>query len=284
MEQMHNMNTDTGLTQIVNQAILGDKASVDRLAEVARQRLFPYIYRLTLDFDLSQDLLQETLLKMVANMKTLQQPDHFWNWLFRTAHGTVQHHYREQARARAMEFSPLNPERFSRYVSQEHEDGLTHVMRKELSEAVVNGVAQLNLAYRNVLVLRCYEQMSFSEIANLMGCKELRARVLFFRAKHALSRRLARVGYGKGLLLTGLVLFEILTAPKEAAAAGTVTAASLKVGFTASLAGAATTPSGIALALTATGLTVTLSLEQLVYAIAFGVIALVSFVIALAWK
>jgi RNA polymerase sigma factor (sigma-70 family) len=278
------MNTDAGLTQIINQALLGNKMSTDRLAEVARQRLFPYIYRLTLDYDLSQDLLQETLLKMVENMNTLQQPDHFWHWLFRTALGTVQHHYREQARARAIEFSALNPERFSRYVSAEHDDGLTHVMRKELSQAVVAGIAELNLAYRNVLVLRCYEQMSFSEIANLMGCKELRVRVLFFRAKHALSRRLAHVGFGKGLLLTSLVLFEILTAPKEAAVAGTVTAASLKVGFMGSMAGAAGTPSGIAMALTATGLTVTLTLEQFVYAIVFGIFALISFVIALVWK
>ncbi len=278
------MDTDTGLTQIIGQAQLGDKASIDRLAAAARQRLFPYIYRLTLDYDLSQDLVQETLLKMVENMNTLRQPEHFWHWLFRTALGTVQHHYREQARARTIELSALNPERFSQYVSEEHGDGLTRVMRKELSEAVAAGIANLDLAYRNVLVLRCYEQMSFSEIATLMGCKELRARVLFFRAKHALSRRLTRVGFGKGVLLTGLVLFEILTAPKEAAAAGTVTAASLKVGLMGSVAAVAGTPEGIALALTATGLTVTLTLEQFIYALFFGVFALISFVIALVWK
>jgi RNA polymerase sigma-70 factor (ECF subfamily) len=278
------MSTDAGLTQVIAQAQLGDTANSDRLAAVARQRLFPYIYRLTLNYDLSQDLLQETLLKMVENLNGLQQPEHFWNWLFRTALGVVQHHYRNEAKARAVQFSALNPDRFSRYVSAEHDDGLSHVMRKELSEAVVAGIAQLNLDYRNVLMLRCYEQMSYCQIAELMGCKELRVRVLFFRAKHALSRRLARVGFGKSLMLTALTLFEILTAPKEGAAAGTVTAASLKVGFVGSVAGAAGTPSGIALALTAAGLTVTLTFEQFVYAILFGVFAVISFVIALYWK
>jgi RNA polymerase sigma-70 factor, ECF subfamily len=278
------MSTDAALTQMISQAQLGDKASTDRLAEVARQRLFPYIFRLTLSYDLSQDLLQETLLKMVENVRTIEQPEHFWHWLFRTAHGVVQHHYRDQMKARTLEFSALNPDRFSRHISAEHDDGLNYAMRKELSDAIVAGVAQLNLAYRSVLVLRCYEQMSFSEIADLMGCKELHARVLFFRAKHALSRRLAQVGFGRSLLLTALALFEILTAPKETAAAGTVTAASLKVGFVGSLAGAAGTPSGIALAVTAAGLTVTLSLEHFVYAIFFGVFAGISFVIALYWK
>jgi RNA polymerase sigma-70 factor, ECF subfamily len=284
MEQMRTMDMDTGLAQIVNQAILGDKACTERLAEVARQRLFPYIYRLTLDHDLSQDLLQETLLKMVENMKTLEQPDRFWNWLFRTALGSVQHHYRKQARTRTTEFSALDPERFSRYMSARHDDGLTRLMRKELSEAVVDGVAALSLDYRSILILRCYEQMSFSEIAHLMGCKELRARVLFFRAKHALSRRLAKVGFRKSLLLAALALFEVVTAPKEAAAACTVTAASLKVGVTGSVAGFAGTPSGIAVALTATGLTATLTLEQFIYAILFASFALICFVIALVWE
>jgi RNA polymerase sigma factor (sigma-70 family) len=183
------MSIDAGLTQVIAQAQRGDKASTDRLAEVARQRLFPYIYRLTLDPDLTQDLLQETLLKMIENLSTLQQPEHFWHWLFRTALGVVQHHYRDEAKARTVAFSTLDPEGFSRYVSAQHDDGLNHAMRKELSEAVVARMAQLNLAYRNVLVLRCYEQMSYSEIAEQLGCKELRARVLFFRAKHALSRR-----------------------------------------------------------------------------------------------
>jgi RNA polymerase sigma-70 factor (ECF subfamily) len=278
------MSTDADLVQVIAQAQLGDRASADRLANVARHRLFPYLYRLTLNYDLSQDLLQETLLKMVENLNTLQEPEHFWNWLFRTALGAVQHHYREQMRARTTTFSALSPERFSRYLSAEHDDGLSYVVRKELSQAVVNGIAQLNLTYRNVLVLRCYEQMSFAEIGDLMGCKELRARVLFFRAKHALSRRLARVGFGKGLLLTGLTLFEILSAPQEGVAAGSVTAASLKVGFVGSLAGAAGTPSGIALALTTMGLTVTFTVEHFSYALAIGVFALISLPVALYWR
>ena len=278
------MSIDAGLTQLIAQAQLGDKTSTDRLAEIARPRLFPYIYRLTLDYDLTQDLLQETLLKMLQNLTSLRQPEHFWHWLFRTALGVVQHHYRNETKARTIALAALNPERFSRYVSAEHDDGLTHVMRKELSEAVVAGIGQLKLDYRSVLVLRCYEQMSFSEIADLMGCKELRARVLFFRAKHALSRRLAKVGFGRSLLLTALALFEILTAPKETAAAGTVTAASLNVGFTGTLVGAASTPPGIALVATMMGLTATLTLEHFIYALFFGLFAFASFILALVWN
>jgi RNA polymerase sigma-70 factor (ECF subfamily) len=278
------MSTEAGFTQWVRRAQLGDQQAASRLAETARQRLYAYIYRLTLNHDLAQDLLQETLLKMVENIKDLEHPERFWCWLFRTALGNVQHHYRDLARERAIEFSALSRQRLSDYLAEDHSDGLNHAIRQELSEAVVNAIGQLRLTYRNVLLLRCYEQMSYAEIADQIGCKELRARVLFFRAKRSLSRHLTRRGFGKGFLLTGLGLFGLLTAPADAApAAGTITAATLHTGTAAAFAGLAGTPPGMAIAATITGAGVTLTMEHFGYFVLFLVLALISFVIALVW-
>ncbi len=276
------MTTDAGFVQLVRKAQLGDRDSMERLAELARQRLYPYIYRLTLNHDLTGDLLQETLLKMVETLKDIRQPESFWHWLFRTALGVVQHHYRDQARQQEVEFSALSLKRLKEYLSEDHDDGLNRMMRQELSEAVLAAVAQLRLSHRSVLTLRCYEQMSYAEIASLMGCKELRARVLFYRARHALSRQLKRRGFRKGLLLTALGLFEILTAPVDSAAA-TVSASSLHVGFAGTLAGAAGTPPGIAVVATAAGLSLSLTLEHFLYAALFAAFVLVSLVVALYW-
>ena len=282
-ERVSPMATDTGFVQLVKQAQLGDQDSTERLAELARQRLFPYLYRLTLNHDLTGDLLQETLLKMIESLKDIRQPDRFWHWLFRTALGVAQHHYRDRARKQEVEFSALSVRRLKEYLNEDRDDGLNRLMRQELSEAILEAVAQLRLTYRSVLTLRCYEQMSYAEIASLMGCKELRARVLFFRARHALSRQLQRRGFGKGLLLTALGLFGVLTAPADSTAAGTVSAASLQVGIAGTLAGVAGTPSGVALAATAAALSVSLTLEHFVYAALFGCLVLVSFIVALYW-
>jgi RNA polymerase sigma-70 factor (ECF subfamily) len=278
------MGTENGFIELVRQAQLGDQGSMDWLAQTARQRLYAYIYRLTLNHDLAQDLLQETLLKMVENIKDLEHPERLWCWLFRTALGNVQHYYRDQAKTKGVEFSALSRERLSEYVSQDHEDGLNRAMRRELSEVIIDAMARLRLSYRNVLMLRCFEQMSYAEIGEMMGCKELRARVLFFRAKRSLSRQLTRRGFAKGLLVTALGLFGFLTAPADSASAGTVTAASLNVGFVPSLVGIAGTPSGIALAVTVAGVTLTLTLEHAIYFAAVFFIALVSLIVGLCFE
>ncbi len=277
------MNADVDIVELVRQAQRGDQEAMDCLAEVARSRLYAYIYRLTLNHDLAQDLLQETLLKMVESIQKIEHPERFWPWLFRTALGQVQHYYRDRARAQEVEFSSASRRRLSDYLSRDHDDGLDRLMRKELAAAVVDAMAQLKLTYRSVLTLRCYEQLSFAEIANLMECKELRARVLFFRARHSLNRRLVRRGFGKGLLLTALGLFGLLTAPADSAsAATTVTATSFHVGAAATIAGLAGTPSGAAAILTAAGMTFTLSLplHYIVYIVLAVCLILITCVVA----
>lgn len=241
------------LVGLITRARQGDSESMGRLAELAEPRLLTYIFRLTLSHDLAEELCQKTLVKMVESLKTLRNADRFWNWLLRHAMGEVQHYYRDCKRRREVETEIRNQEYFKQYVSRNHHDGLDEAARIELSDIIYDAIAQLRLTYRNILVLRCYEELSFAEIARFLDCKELRARVLFFRAKRALKQHLTHSGFKKDTLLTGLGLFGILTvSAKETATAASVKAASLNIGAAATIAGSLGTRLGVA-AVTATG-------------------------------
>jgi len=250
MNEMNNTNSGRaeGLAAIIIKAQQGDRTSMGQLAEVAEPRLQTYILRLTLSQDLCEELCQKTLVKMVQSLKKLKNIDQFWNWLLRHAMGEVQHYYRDQKRRHQVEFEALNREYFKQYVARNHHDGLDRSARIELSEIIYNAIAQLRFNYRSILILRCYEQLSFAEIAQLMNCKEFGARVLFFRAKHALKHQLSRHGFGKEMLLTGLGLFGILNlSTKATSTACSVNTASLNVGVIATLAGSLHTRIGIAI-------------------------------------
>jgi hypothetical protein len=165
---------------------------------------------------------------------------------------------------------------------QNYNDGLDYLMRRELSDTIFQAMAKLKLMYRNILILRCFEQMSYAEIADLLGCKELRARVLFFRAKYLLKKQLSQRGFGRELLLTSLGLFGLMTAStKAASAAGTVTATSLDVGFTATLIGAAGTKLGIAIMTAMTALILTLSVEKFIFLIVLLCYVSICFVVVI---
>ncbi len=250
MNDMNNFNSGLaeGFAATITKAQQGDQTSMGQLAELAEARLLTYIFRLTLSKDLTEELCQKTLVKMVQSLNTLKNIEQFWNWLLRHAMGEVQHYYRDQKRRHEVEIEAQNREYFKQYVARNHHDGLDESARIELSEIIYDAIAQLRFTYRNILVLRCYEELSFAEIAQFMNCKEFGARVLFFRAKHALKEHLSRNGFGKEVLLTGLGLFGILTlSTKATSTACSVNAASLNVGMAATLAGSVHSTMGIAI-------------------------------------
>ena len=130
-----------------------------------------------------------------------------------------------------------------------HDDALTFASRRELMGTIFQAMSRIKLNYRNVVVLRCLEGMSYQEIADVLNCKELHARVLFFRGRNALRRQLARGGYREGLLLTALGLFKLATShAKGTAATGSINAACLDVGLLAAVVGSFGTRVGIVVA------------------------------------
>ena len=246
---MDQQDEDATLTSTVSEAQRGDEASMTRLAEGAEKRLYAYIYRLTLNHDLTEELLQQTLLKMVESLGGLREPERFWPWLFRTALGQVQHHFRAEKRRHQIEMSARDRDRRSDHLALDQNDGLTFAARRELTGSIFQTMSRLKLSYRNVVVLRCLEGMSYHEIADVLNCKELHARVLFFRARNLLRRQLSRRGYREGLLLTALGLFKLATShAKGAYAAGPIKAACLDVGPLATVIGYVATRLGIAIA------------------------------------
>ncbi len=234
--------------ELVRKAQNGCSDSMDILAQQAKPVLFGYIYRITLNHSLTEDLQQETLLAMVKSLGNLRKPEHFWAWLYRTALSKVQHHYRHEQREREKQaMSAMDKDKMLQNAARSQYEGLSHMIQKELSQAILDAMTKLKLKHRNILVLRCYEQRSYAEIAEIMDCSRTSAQVMFFRAKHALKSKLSRNGFGKGMLLAGMGLFGLMTTPKNTAAV-TVSANSLKVGGAATVIGAAGTKIGAAIA------------------------------------
>ena len=216
---------DKELVELVCRAQDGDREAVARLSELAAERLLPYIHRLTLNYDVAQDILQEILLHLVKSLSDLKQQESFWSWIFRMARGKVQHYYRDRGREKDIMMRTFR-EGWNR-CQDSNLTGYDYVLHKELSEIIVGVVGKLNINQRTVLALRCYEDMPYSQIAEVMKCKEMAARVLFYRAKRLMRKGLIRRGFSKEHLVLALGLFGAITAKSEAVSATSCVSASM---------------------------------------------------------
>ncbi len=96
----------------LHKAQRGCQESRSFLAQQAKPKVYTFINRMTLDHDLSEDLTQETLLELVRALPRLQltSENGFWSWLYRTALGKAQHHFRRQGAKRMQQRTMVNSE------------------------------------------------------------------------------------------------------------------------------------------------------------------------------
>lgn len=241
------MSEERTWTELVELAQKGHRGSIDLLARKAEGRLRAYVYRVTLDYELTKDLSQEALLQMVKSLDGLKKAESFWPWMYRVAQSKIQQHYKTRQKT-ALISEPVFYQDFLSYRSDYRKnEGLRQLVHEDLSKKVMAAMKQIRQQYRAVLSLRCFEDLSYSDIAVTMQCSEVKARVLFYRAKQALKKELGYQGLSKSLLLMSLGLFGRLTAPAEGgASAVTVTANATQVGLTAAALATASSRLGIA--------------------------------------
>jgi len=222
--------------ELISQAQLGNKDSLDRLVAIVWTPLKSYIYRRTLDDNLTEDIVQESIVELIKMIGRLQRKDRFWPWLCKIALNKIRIYNRSERRKKA---ALMSKARRDQRPKKYQEENIAELVNEELKQSVITAMRQLKMRHREVLALRCYENKSYSQIADEMDCTELGARLLFFRAKKSLAKELARNGLGKGSLLLALVIFGKMTAPTKAAAAGvSITSGTMYVGAAASVIGA----------------------------------------------
>jgi RNA polymerase sigma-70 factor (ECF subfamily) len=245
----------------LHKAQQGCQESRSLLAERARGKVQAFINRMTLDRDLSEDLTQETLLELIKALPRLELccEESFWAWVYRTALGKVQHHFRRQGARRMEHRTKVNSE-ILETMSGKHTGPVATLWRKEMVELILGAMSSLNVEYRAVLTLRCLEDQSYAQIAAVLGGSQMRSKMLFYRAKTALRKQLVRKGLRRSHFLGALTVFAAMTSTstKSASAMSAITAASAKATVSGTVLGTLLSKAvliGIAIVLALTGTT-----------------------------
>ncbi|GMU20687.1 MAG: hypothetical protein AMXMBFR13_07830 [Phycisphaerae bacterium] len=223
---------------LIERARAGDRPSLEGLGAAVRERVYPYVRRVLLDHERSEDVVQDISLIVWQSLDTLKNTERFWPWVFTIATNRIREHLRRESRRKTFSLSDMEEDylQVPRASVADPSDGMAQASRAELAERALEAMSKLRERQRMVLALRFYENMSHRQIAGVLGCTELNARVSFFQAKRALLARLKRMGVDKTALGAALVAFGHVTlAPEASAAVVTVSAAALREGMAAGL-------------------------------------------------
>lgn len=184
------MSDDGAYIPLLAEARSGSQTGMGRLAMLVWERLYPFVFRTTLNRDATEDIIQETLLAMLRRVRSLRDSERFWPWIYRIAWHKIQ----DRVRDRRLQSSFLTRRLRSRGTADEDwsvaMNPLEAQVREEVLEQIAGAIDRLNRQQRDILRLRCYDQLPYTEIAALTRTTPEKARVHFHRAKRSLKKHL----------------------------------------------------------------------------------------------
>ena len=184
------MRAENEYVEWLAEARSGSRTGMGKLAALVWERLYPFVLRVTLSHDITEDVLQETLLSLLCGLDSLRDPARFWPWIYRIAWSKIQNHvrsHRVQCAAEAS-FARLQPD--PEGVREDGDSPLDVQVREETVREVSKAVDRLALPYKEVLHLHYYDQMPYAEIAERTQTTPTRVRIRSHRAKKSLKSRL----------------------------------------------------------------------------------------------
>ena len=165
---------------LLNNLQNGDSRSLGELYERYKGPLYAFCLQMLRDGAKAEDAVHDTFVKVARQARTLTHGAAFRGWLFQIA--------RNEA---LMILRKTQPERIEDDDVWESQTPLTLLERSERTEAVRTTLQSLKICYREVLLLREFEGMSYGDIAAVTGSTESAVKSRLFHARRALAERLA---------------------------------------------------------------------------------------------
>lgn len=156
----------------------GQKDAFQELVRTWEKRLFYYIRRLVDEEQDAWQILQETWVKVISNIKKLREPTKLPSWLYSIARNTAIGHLRKE---------------YTRQALVEHNTALCDIedtannITFDNAQQVHFGLAKISLHHREVLTLFFLQDLAIEEIAEVLQIPPGTVKSRLYHAKRALK-------------------------------------------------------------------------------------------------
>ena len=181
--------------QIVRQVLRGKRELFGVLLERYQKPIFNFIYRFYGNYDLAQELTQETFLRCYQFLKSYDTKRKFSTWLYAVAKNLCIDELKKQKSAREV---PLDDA--IDFVERRGADGGPELdqqgqaIRHEEDVKLLAALQELPAAARTVLLLHYFQGLSYQEISEALGFPVSTVKIRIFRAKKILLEKWHELG------------------------------------------------------------------------------------------
>lgn len=152
---------------LITQFINGNENSLGAIIDKYKNRIYSFIYSKVLDKDATEDIFQDTFIKVINTLKkgTYREEGKFLPWTMRIAHNLVIDYFRKNNKINTFN----NTEEFDIFsvLKDESLNAENQIVKEQVYNDVRKLIEELPSDQKEVLVMRMYKDMSFKEIAEI---------------------------------------------------------------------------------------------------------------------
>jgi RNA polymerase sigma-70 factor, ECF subfamily len=179
----------------------GDREAFRDLFDAHKDRVWTVALRFTGDESAARDVTQQVFLKLFTSIAGFRHESNFRTWLYRLVANECMDEFRKMRRLVPFDF-------FRHAPSDEREENCgeaeikewrqeplqeERMARLEISEAVSAAMSQLKPKLRMAIVLKYFEDLSYEQMAEALGCSIGTVASRLNRGHKALARKLAHL-------------------------------------------------------------------------------------------
>ena len=178
-------NEDVALIQRI---LAGDENAFESLIRKYQKQVHAQALRKIDDFQIAEDIMQETFLQVYQRLETLEDPKLFPKWLHvivnRRCIAWLRKNRLQTQSLEETDISEIETEAYSRYVASEHAETIAEAQR----DLVEKLLTKLKESDREVITLHYFEEMTSSEIGEFLGVSENTIKSRLHRARQQLKK------------------------------------------------------------------------------------------------
>jgi RNA polymerase sigma factor (sigma-70 family) len=156
-------------SSLIKGYIEGNEAFLEILIKRHQQRLYSFIYSKIKDKDLTEDIFQDTFIKVIRTLKkgNYNEEGKFLPWVMRISHNLVIDYFRKNNRM--PKFKNTNDFNIFSVLGDDSLNAEKQLIQDQIYDDVRELVNGLPDEQKEVLIMRMYKDMSFKEISENTG-------------------------------------------------------------------------------------------------------------------
>lgn len=156
-------------SELVRDYINGGEKALETLINRHNQRITSFIYSKVLDRDITEDIFQDTFIKVIKTLKkgNYSEEGKFLPWVMRISHNLIIDHFRKNKRM--PKFEGNDDFNIFSVIGDDKLNAEKQIIKNQIDSDLKYLVEELPDDQKEVLVMRIYKDMSFKEISENTG-------------------------------------------------------------------------------------------------------------------